>query len=160
KFIECERSGPFTGRSLDIGVVLDLMIHDLDLLLALVQSPVESVEALGVALFGDHEDVANVRLRFANGCVATISASRASTAPVRQMRVWAPEGFASLNLAKRTITLIQPSEQLRRHRLDPAQLDARSPALLKEEWFSRCFAPLHLDCQGGDQLTRELQNFV
>src|SRR5207249_8330324 len=128
KFIECERSGPFTGRSLDIGVVLDLMIHDLDLLLALVAAPVESVDALGVALFGRHEDVANVRLRFANGCVATISASRASTTPVRQMRVWAPEGFANLNLAKRTITLVQPSEQLRRQRLDRQQLDPRALA--------------------------------
>ena len=78
KFVECERVGPFTGRSTDIGVVLDLMIHDLDLLLALIQSPVRSVEALGVAIFGGQEDIANARLQFANGCVANLTTSRAS----------------------------------------------------------------------------------
>ena len=74
KFIACERLGAFTGRSTDIGVVLDLMIHDLDLLLALVAAPVVDVQAVGLSVFGRHEDVGQVWLRFANGCVATVSA--------------------------------------------------------------------------------------
>jgi len=86
KFVTCERFGPFSGRSTDIGVVLDLMIHDLDLLLALVKSPVAAVEALGISLFGRNEDVANARLLFANGCVAQLSASRASPTPLCQHR--------------------------------------------------------------------------
>ena len=78
KFVECERHGPFTGRSTDIGAVLDLMIHDLDLLLALVGSPVVEVAAVGAAVFGGHEDMVNARLEFANGCIAHVTASRIS----------------------------------------------------------------------------------
>jgi predicted dehydrogenase len=160
KFVACERLGPFTGRSTDIGVVLDLMIHDLDLLLALVRSPVRRVEALGVSLFGAHEDVAHARLQFADGCVATVSASRANPAPVRSMQVWAPEGFVCADLAKRRLTLVQPSEQVRRHGLDPRRLDGASPARLKEELFGRHLEVLELDRNRGDQLTRELEEFV
>lgn len=160
KYIECERLGPFTGRSADIGVVLDLMIHDLDLLLALVGAPVRSVEALGVTIFGRHEDVANARLIFANGCVATVTASRASNTPRRQMRVWAPEGYASLDFAKRALTLIQPSETLRRHGLDPRSLDPGTLGRLKDDLFGRHLQVLELDRNEGDQLTRELQHFV
>jgi predicted dehydrogenase len=161
KFVECERLGPFTGRSTDTGVVLDLMIHDLDLLLSLVQAPVRSVEALGVAVFGGHEDIANARLHFANGCVANVTASRASPTPQREMRIWSPEGYASVDFAKRRLTLIQPSEALRRHGLDPAKLDPASRALLKDELFGRHLQVLERDCNGrGDQLTCELKHFV
>src|SRR5262245_11535301 len=109
KFVDVERLGPFTGRSLDIGVVFDLMIHDLDLLLALVQAPVQRVDAVGAALFGGHEDVVNARLTFANGCVANVTASRASSRPVRRMCIWAPEGYAKINFAERRLTLVQPT---------------------------------------------------
>ncbi len=161
KFIECERLGPFTGRSLDIGAVLDLMIHDLDLLLALLRVPLRSVEALGVSVFGGHEDVANARLLFAKGCVANVTASRASAVPRRHLRVWAPEGYISVDLARRRLTLIQPSEQLRQTGLDPRRLDPSALALLKEELFSRYLHVHELDCnQTTDPLTRELQHFV
>ncbi len=81
KLIECERHGPFTGRSTDIGVVLDLMIHDLDLILSLVRSPVTDVYALGAQAFGGHEDIVNARLTFANGCMDSVTASRISPRP-------------------------------------------------------------------------------
>ncbi len=160
KFITCERQGPYTGRSSDVGVVLDLMIHDLDLLLALVRAPVRRVEAVGVSLFGRHEDVANARLQFANGCVATVTASRASPVPLRCMHVWAPEGYACLDFVKRRLTLVQPSEELRRHGLDPRRLDPASLVRLKEDLFGRHLQVLELDRDQGDQLTRELQDFV
>jgi len=161
KFIECERLGPFSGRSTDIGVVLDFMIHDLDLLLALVPAPLRSVEALGVAVFGAHEDVANARLRFTSGCVANVTASRASAVCQRKMRIWSPEGYASVDFAKRRLTLIQPSEALRRQGLDPSKLDPAARAMLQEELFGRHLQVLERDCDtGGDQLTRELQDFV
>jgi predicted dehydrogenase len=160
KFVECERLGMFSGRSTDIGAVLDLMIHDLDLLLALVRSPVSSVEAVGVALFGQHEDVANARLGFANGCVAMVTASRASASPVRRMRVWAPEGYAGVDFAKRHLTLVQPSEQFRTSRLGARKLDPTELGLLKEQLFGRFLEVRQADCEGGDQLTRELQEFV
>jgi predicted dehydrogenase len=160
KFVTCERLGPFTGRSTDIGVVLDLMIHDLDLLLALVRSPVRRVEAVGMSLFGGNEDVANARLHFDNGCVADVTASRASPAPQRRMHVWAPEGYARLDYGKRKLTLVQPSARLRREGLDPRRLAPAELARLKEEFFGRHLEVLELDRNQGDQLTRELQEFV
>jgi predicted dehydrogenase len=160
KFVECERMGPFSGRSTDIGVVLDLMIHDLELLLHLVEAPVRSVEALGYTVFRKHEDVAHARLVFANGCVANVMASRASVTPRRRMRVWAPEGYASVDFARRSLTLVQPSEALRRNGLDLADLNRTSLGRLKGDVYGRHLQTLHLDLNQGDQLTNELRHFI
>ena len=88
KFIECHRLSPFPARSTDIGVVLDLMIHDLDIVLAFVKSPVTSVDGVGIPVLSKSEDIANVRLRFANGCVANLTASRVSPERMRKIRVF------------------------------------------------------------------------
>jgi predicted dehydrogenase len=88
KFIECHRLSPYPARSTDIGVVLDLMIHDLDVVLAFVNSPVTSVDAVGIPVLSKSEDIANVRLRFANGCVANLTASRVSPERMRKIRVF------------------------------------------------------------------------
>jgi predicted dehydrogenase len=149
KYARCERYGPFSGRSTDIGVVLDLMIHDLDLLLTLVRAPVRTVEALGVSVLGGHEDVANARITFSNGCVADVSACRVSPTPLRRMQVWSPEGFAGIDFAKKHLTLIQPSETLRGPQHN-----------VKEELFTKHLQKLELDCDAGDQLTRELDEFI
>ncbi len=77
-YIECVRIAPFKPRGTDVSVILDLMIHDLDLVLALVDSPIASVDAIGAPVASAHEDIANARIRFDNGCVATITASRIS----------------------------------------------------------------------------------
>ena len=87
KFIECHRLSPFPARSTDIGVVLDLMIHDLDLVLAFVNSPVVNVEGVGIPVLSKSEDIANVRLRFANGCVANLTASRISPERMRTLAI-------------------------------------------------------------------------
>jgi predicted dehydrogenase len=88
RFIECNRLSPYPARSIDIGVVLDLMIHDLDVVLAFVKSPVTSVDAVGIPVLSKSEDIANVRLRFANGCVANLTASRISPERMRKIRVF------------------------------------------------------------------------
>jgi predicted dehydrogenase len=88
KFIECHRLSPFPARSTDVGVVLDLMIHDLDVVLAFVKSPITSVDAVGLPVLSKSEDIANARLRFANGCVANLTASRVSPAWMRKIRVF------------------------------------------------------------------------
>jgi predicted dehydrogenase len=88
RFIECHRLSPFPARSTDIGVVLDLMIHDLDVVLAFVKSPVTSVDAVGVPVLSKSEDIANARLRFANGCVANFTVSRISPDRMRKIRVF------------------------------------------------------------------------
>jgi predicted dehydrogenase len=88
RFIEAHRLSPFPARSTDIGVVLDLMIHDLDVVLAFVKSPVVSVDAVGIPVLSASEDIANARLRFANGCVANLTASRVSPERMRKIRVF------------------------------------------------------------------------
>jgi predicted dehydrogenase len=88
KFIETHRLSPFPARSTDIGVVLDLLIHDLDIVLAFVNSPVISVDAVGIPVLSTTEDIANARLRFANGCVANMTASRVSPERMRKIRVF------------------------------------------------------------------------
>jgi len=88
RFIECHRLSPYPARSMDIGVVLDLMIHDLDVVLAFVKSPVTSVDAVGIPVLSKSEDVANARLRFANGCVANITVSRVAVERMRKIRVF------------------------------------------------------------------------
>src|SRR5262245_458125 len=105
KYVSSERLGAYTGRSTDVGVVLDLMIHDIDLLVALVRSPVTRVEALGVSVLGGPEDVATARVVFESGCVADLRASRLATATLRRMQAWGPEGFASLDFARKHLTL-------------------------------------------------------
>jgi len=88
RFIETHRLSPFPARSTDIGVVLDLMIHDLDVVLAFVKAPVTSVDAVGIPVLSPTEDIANARLRFANGCVANLTASRVSPERMRKIRVF------------------------------------------------------------------------
>lgn len=88
RFIEAHRLSPFPSRSTDIGVVLDLMIHDLDVVLAFVKSPVASVDAVGIPVLSATEDIANARLRFTNGCVANLTASRVSPERMRKIRVF------------------------------------------------------------------------
>jgi predicted dehydrogenase len=160
KFVTCERYSGFSGRSTDIGVVLDLMVHDLDLLLNLVRSPVRSVEALGVAVLGGQEDMAQARLIFENGCVANLSASRVHPAAVRRMNLWGPEGFASVDFAHRRLTLMQLARHLRQGRLDVGRMDPTALASLKVELFTRHIETQEVDCSGGDQLTCELRDFV
>ncbi len=100
RFIEATRLSPYPGRSLDVGVVLDVMIHDLEIILHLVRSPWVQVDAVGVAILSKREDIANVRVRFENGCVANITASRISQDKVRKIRVFQPDAYLSLDYQK------------------------------------------------------------
>lgn len=97
RFIEAHRLSPFPNRSIDIGVVLDLMIHDLEIILHLVQSPIESVDAVGVAVMTSREDIANARIRFKNGCVANVTSSRISPERMRKIRVFQGDCYLSLD---------------------------------------------------------------
>lgn len=158
KFIQAERFGPFSGRALDVGVVLDLMIHDLDLVLTLVGSDVSAVEAVGVSVFGRHEDLAHARLRFRNGCVATLVASRVARQPRRVMHLVGSEGWATIDFGQRRVEYVQPSATLRH--MDIRCLDPGALNQFREHWFSKCFDSQVLDFQGVDQLTAELRHFV
>lgn len=100
RFIEAHRLGVFSSRSTDVDVVLDLMIHDLDLVLSLVRQPIAALDAVGVHALTDKVDIANARLRFANGCVANLTASRISTDKVRKLRIFEPDAYVSIDYAR------------------------------------------------------------
>jgi predicted dehydrogenase len=160
KYIEAVRTTGVTFRSTDVGVVLDLMIHDIDLVLSLVQSPLRKVDALGVSVLGGHEDVANARLEFECGCVANLSASRVSYEPLRRMQVWSVRAFAAIDFANRTATLVRPSDMLLRRRF-------RAEGLTPEglEYYRQHFAEEHLPSEqltldAVDALALELDDFV
>ncbi len=105
-YIEATRIAPFKPRGTDVSVILDLMIHDLDLVLALVDSDIESVDAIGGAVASQHEDIANARLRFRNGAVATITASRISPRTERRMRIFAQDRYLAADFAARKLTVV------------------------------------------------------
>ncbi|MGA9117831.1 MAG: Gfo/Idh/MocA family oxidoreductase [Bacteroidota bacterium] len=99
-FVESHRLAQFNPRGTDVAVVLDLMIHDIDLILSFVQSPVKQVDASGVAVVSDSVDIANARLQFENGCVANVTASRISQKKMRKMRLFQPNGYISIDFSQ------------------------------------------------------------
>jgi predicted dehydrogenase len=102
RFIEAHRLSPYPHRSTEIGVVLDLMIHDLEIILHLVRSPVENIDAVGVPVLSRGEDIANARLRFENGCVANVTSSRISPESMRKIRVFQEDAYLSLDYQKQS----------------------------------------------------------
>jgi predicted dehydrogenase len=105
-FIEAHRLGIFKGRSTDVSVVLDLMIHDIDIILNVVKSEIKSIQAVGAPVICEHADIANVRLEFASGCVANVTASRISTKNQRKMRLFQKDAYVSIDFTSRKITTI------------------------------------------------------
>jgi predicted dehydrogenase len=105
-YIEATRIAPFKPRGTDVSVILDLMIHDLDLVLSLVDSPIAHVDAVGAAVASAHEDIANARIRFASGAVATITASRVAARTERRMRIFARDGYVAVDFANRQLTVV------------------------------------------------------
>jgi len=105
RFIECHRVAPFVERGTDVDVVRDLMIHDLDVILSLVRSPVTSIEAFGVPVLTSEPDIANARLRFASGCIANITASRVALKRERKMRVFQPDTYLVVDYGEHRIRI-------------------------------------------------------
>jgi predicted dehydrogenase len=103
-FIESNRIAPYRPRALDVSVVLDLMIHDIDLIHSFVQSPMASVDAVGRRVFSESIDVANARIRFENGCIANVTSSRVSMKTERSLRVFQPDEYISADLHNKTVT--------------------------------------------------------
>jgi predicted dehydrogenase len=162
QYIEAVRAAGYTGRSIDIGVVYDLMIHDIDLTLSLVAAPVSRIQALGVAILGKHEDVAQARLEFANGCVAHLSASRVSyaTAPNRNMQIWSATGYASIDFGNRSASLVTPSQTVLDGQFDCETLSLEERSTLKERVFSELLKLEPLVVESRNALADEQRDFV
>jgi predicted dehydrogenase len=109
RFIECHRLASFTERGTDVDVVLDLMVHDLDVILSLIQSEATSVEAVGVAVLTDQIDIANARIRFANGLIANLNSSRVSAKRERKIRFFQPDAYLSVDYEARSIQVYRKS---------------------------------------------------
>lgn len=105
KFVECHRLAPFVERGTDVDVVLDLMIHDIDVIASLVQSPVSRVEAVGVPVLTDKPDIANARINFANGCIANVTSSRVSIKRERKIRFFQPDAYISIDYDQRRVQI-------------------------------------------------------
>jgi predicted dehydrogenase len=141
-YIESTRIAPYKPRGTDVVVTLDLMIHDIDLILAMVRSPVVSVDAVGAPVVSATEDIANTRLRFANGCVANITASRVSLKTERKMRIFQRDAYVSLDLHNRKYVVLRKGSGI-------AWFPGLPPIDREEKSFSE-----------GDDLATEIDSFL
>ena len=145
-FIEAHRLGPYNGRILDVGVVLDLMIHDLDIVLQLVDSPVTQIDAAGVGVYGTHEDIANVRLHFENGAIANLTASRISPVRLRKIKLFQSEMFISADYIEQEIEVFRRVLNPNAQDGDPRVQIIRTKEKVKREEPLKLELESFLDC--------------
>jgi predicted dehydrogenase len=160
KYIEATRTSGYTFRSTDIGVVLDMMIHDLDIVLALARSSVVDVEALGISVLGEHEDMAAARLTFDSGCVAQLSASRVSFQQQRTMTIFTSRSCASINFATHEATVIQPREDVLRRDFRLDQLTPAERSYWKEHLFEELLVRTQHEPPPTNAIQEEQRDFV
>ena len=141
RFIDCQRLAPFRERGTDVNVVLDLMIHDLDIVQSIVGSEIEHIDAVGTPVFSNEIDIANARIRFANGCVANATASRVSLKTERRLRIFQDDAYLSLDLQQKILTVIRKQPV--------AAGEARLPVSIDEQSF-----------EPGDALRSEIEAFL
>jgi predicted dehydrogenase len=161
RFIECHRLAPFSFRSTDIGVVHDLMIHDLDLVLHLVGSEVESFDAAGGAILTDREDMASVRIVFRNGARANVTASRASLSPMRRFRLFSSTSYVSLDLHKNYGLMVRKGPRWDEMRAALRGADAAELAARTDFASSGMLEVVELELSGMERpLQAELDHFL
>jgi predicted dehydrogenase len=161
RFIECHRLAPFSFRGTDVGVVHDLMIHDLDLVLELVGSPVESFDAAGGAILTRSEDIASVRLVFENGARANVTASRVSLAPMRRFRLFSADAYVSLDFQKNYGLLVRKGPEWERGRAELAALEPEELAARAGELPSGLIEMVELELEGEERpLQAEIDAFL
>ena len=126
RFIESARLAPFKQRGTDVSVVLDLMIHDIDLIQSIVRSPITDIDAIGTRVFSDDIDIANARIRFESGCVANVTASRVSLKTERKLRIFDDERYVSVDLGQKVLTVIRKSGETNESGLPQVAIDERT----------------------------------
>jgi predicted dehydrogenase len=160
KYIEARRTSGYTFRSTDIGVVLDVMIHDLDIVLSLAKSPVQQVQALGISVLGGHEDLATAWLTFASGCVAQLSASRVSFHQERTMSIFTSRASASLNFATHEATVVKPRDDVLRRQFRADQSSADERVYWKEHLFDELLVRTPHQARSVNAIQEEQRDFV
>lgn len=162
KYIRCQRVSPYAFRSMDIGVVHDLMIHDIDLILALTQSQAVAVEAFGAVTIGPHEDFAVARLKLQSGTIVDLTAGRMCPHAERTLQVWDEAGYFSADLHQRRVSIFSPSAAVS---ADPSHIQdliaaAENPMSLKPLVFQEWIRQEELTADNSDALEAELTDFV
>jgi predicted dehydrogenase len=155
RFIEAHRLSPYPDRSTDIGVVLDLMIHDLEVILHFVRSPVQSIDAVGVPVLSRGEDIANARLRFEDGCVANVTSSRISPERVRKIRVFQEDAYLSLDYQNQSGEIYRRVG--RRITRDKVEIEREEPLKVQLASFVECAATGREPLVSGFQATAALE---
>ncbi len=141
KFLECHRLAPFRERGTDVNVVLDLMIHDIDIVQSIVRAPLVSIDAVGTPVFSEEIDIANARLRFANGCVANVTASRVSLKTERKLRIFQDDAYISMDLQQKVLSVIRKRA--------PDAAPGPLPVTIEEQ-----------NLEQGDALRAEIESFL
>jgi predicted dehydrogenase len=141
RFVECHRLAPYRERGTDVNVVLDLMIHDIDIVQTIVGAPIATIDAVGTPVFSDEIDICNARIRFTNGCVVNATASRVSVKTERKMRVFEDDAYISLDLQQKILTLIR--------KRSPTDAPGPLPVTIEEQSLEQ-----------GDALKSEIESFL
>jgi len=155
RFIEAHRLSTYPGRSTDIGVVLDLMIHDIEVVLHLVRSPIESIDSVGTAVLSKGEDIANARIRFKNGCVANLTTSRISFEKMRKIRVFQDDAYLSLDYFDQSGVIYRKVDsQIVKENI---KVEKDEPLKLELSAFVDCVQSSHSPRVGGAQAAKALE---
>lgn len=160
RYIEAARTSSYTFRSTDVSVVLDLMIHDLDLVLSLVRSPLVDLDAIGGTIFGPHEDMAHAHLRFANGCIANLTASRTSFEAQRTMQVITDLSYAAVDFARPAAKVIRPKDIVVKGQLDVHQLSPQEQEQMRENLFKDVLPLQDVAVNSCNAILEEHRDFV
>ena len=159
KYVEAVRASSFPGRCLDVGVVMDLMIHDLDLILSMTDAAVSSVHSSGLSVISDHEDVAETRLEFECGMVANVKASRISPTPARSMQIYGARGFADIDFGAPSVSVVRPCDSVTSRSFDLGT-ETDNPLGYGAELFSTRLKCETLELESRNAILDELHDFV
>jgi predicted dehydrogenase len=159
RFLQATRTSPYSFRSTDIGVVLDLMIHDLDIILSLVSADIVNVEAYGETVFGPHEDIAHARLTFSDGCLANLTASRVSPINQRTLVAQTPAGCINVDLAARCAQLLSVSPAVRNGDLNIHSLSTAEKQTVRERLFEDYLPITNLPGRETNAILEEQREF-
>lgn len=160
KFMEVTRISPLTFRSIDVGVVLDMMIHDIDIVLNLADSPVASIEATGVSVIGEVEDIASARIKFENGCVANLTASRLAMKTERKLRVFSPDAYVSVDYQKKYGIVARKNENVQTIRDTVAKIRSGEITDISQVKFDEMVNIEELQIDDVEPIRAELDSFV
>ncbi|TWU60283.1 Dehydrogenase [Rubripirellula tenax] len=159
KYVEAVRASSFPGRCLDVGVVMDLMIHDLDLVLSMTDAPLVSARASGMAVISDHDDMVETRLEFECGLVANLKASRISPTPARTMQIFGANGFADIDFGTPSLSVVRPCDSVVNRSFD-LSLETDNPLGYGATLFSGKLKCETVDLQARNAILDELHDFV